>query len=85
MCTVLRYIYVTPLIFYCLFNAISSLDYIASNGTINYTFVVKFQVLFRNSPCQTKSDKESSARLDYLQEKIFNYGSLKHTTGMLFA
>jgi len=77
--------YVTHLIFYCLFNAISSSDYIASNGMTNYTFVVKFQVLFRNSPCQTKSDKESSARLDNLQEKIFNYGSLKYTTRMLFA
>jgi len=36
--------YIIHLIFYCLFNAISSSDYIASNGTINYTLVVKFQV-----------------------------------------
>jgi len=30
---------------------------------LNYTLVVKFQVLFRSSPRQTKSDKESSGRL----------------------
>jgi len=62
--------YVIHLIFCCLYNAISSSDYIASNGTINYTLVAKFQVLFRNSLRQTKSGKESSGRLASLQVKI---------------
>jgi len=70
MCKMLHYMYIIHLIFYCLFNVISSSDYIVSNGMTNYTLVVKFQVLFRNSPCQTKSYKKSLARLAKLQVKI---------------